>query len=702
MKNGKSNLKNSLICGQSPSDDSLYEDLFDGMIHQGPVSMYIVSGGSYSYVNRHFCELVGYGQSELLSGSITPENLIHPEDLPIIQTRISTDYDAQNIYARYRVRAFRSDGQLRHVEIHSTKKQWQGKNVLFGTVIDVTSEVTANLQLKENEERLNSLFAYNPDAVFTFDIEGNFKTANLGCETLSGYSIAEILQLTFTPMIVAQDLPTALLHFSNALNGITETYEITIIRKDGDRRNMLVTNFPMKAGGSIIGAYGIAKDITAEINYKKLMEELVFFDPLTRLPNRKLFEDRVKQAIEKSGYEKTQPTVLFLNLDRFKFINDSFGHQFGDEFLKDIAQRLLDHVEQSGTVGRFAGDEFAVLLPDLAPPQVLDLAERLNEALAKSFEALGHSVSISASIGIAFSIGPEETADGLIKKADAAMYYTKKYKTNQYTIYSEELDQQSAYRLTIERELKSAITKQEMVLHYQPITDLKSGQLSAMEALIRWNHPELGLVPPDSFIPVSEESGQIVSIGRWVLHTACAQNKAWQNQAYPPIKICVNISTIQLQQPNFVQTVKAILQETGLSAKWLELEVTESILLVDTDLLKYSLQSLKELGVSMSIDDFGTGYTSLSYLRQFSFDRVKIDRSFIEDISKDLNGKTITATIISLAHQLNMTVVAEGIEDKTQLTFLQGAHCDEGQGYYFGRPLPAELHDLSTQFKIRP
>nr|WP_251047567.1 EAL domain-containing protein [Planococcus sp. ISL-110] len=682
----------------SSSTDLLYKDLFDGMIQQAPVSMYILNGWAYSYVNQQFCELVGYSEEELLSGRVTLDTLIHPEDLTIIQARIVNDSNIEGAYARYRVRVFRSDRQLRHVEIHSSRKQWQGKTVLFGTVIDITAEVTANLLVKENEERLNSLFTYNPDAVFTFDTDGQFKTANPGCETLSGYSTAEILQLTFTPLIVSEDLPTALLHFSNALNGIAQTYEIAIIRKDGEKRNLLVTNFPMKAGGSIIGAYGIAKDITDEINYKKLMEGLVFFDPLTRLPNRKLFEDRLKQAIESTECDKLQPAVLSLNLDRFKFINDSFGHQFGDEFLKGIAQRLLDSVDGSDTVGRFAGDEFAVLLPNLDQQQVFQLAEQLHESLAKPFEALGHSVSISASVGIAFSIGPQETVEALIKKADAAMYYTKKYKTHQYTVYSEELDQQSAYRLTIERELKSALTKQEMVLHYQPIIDLRSGQLSAMEALIRWNHPEMGLVPPDCFIPVSEETGQIVPIGRWVLHTACTQNQAWQDEGYPPIKICVNISTIQLQQPNFVQTVKAILEETGLSAKWLELEVTESILLVDTDLLKCSLQSLKELGISMSIDDFGTGYTSLSYLRQFSFDRVKIDRSFIEDISRDLNGKAITATIISLAHRLNMTVVAEGIEDHTQLAFLQEEQCNEGQGYYFGRPLPAELHDLSTRF----
>ncbi|MBD8015498.1 sensor domain-containing protein [Planococcus wigleyi] len=698
MKNDGKNSDNEAVPDLSSLNGLLYKDLFDGMIQQAPVGMYILTGWSYSYVNQHFCELIGYSEKELLNGDVTLPDLVHSEDLPIIRTRVVADTGSLDAYARYRLRVYKRSGEMMHVEVHSTKKRLHGQDVLFGTVIDVTAEITAALRLTENEERLNSLFAYNPDAVFTFDLEGNFITANPGCETLSGYSIPELLQLSFIPLIVSEDLPVALLHFGNALRGVAETYELTITRKDGEKRNLLVTNFPMKSGGQIVGAYGIAKDVTDAANHKNLLEELVFFDPLTRLPNRKLFEDRLKQAIEASLPHEPQPTVLFLNLDRFKFINDSFGHRFGDAFLKEIAQRLLATVDSPNTVGRFVGDEFAVLLPNHAKERVFHLAERLNESLAEPFEVLGHSVSISASVGIAFSCGSKESVEGLIKKADTAMYYTKKHKTHNYAVYSEELDQRSAYKLSIERELKTAIAKQQLVLYYQPIVALPNTKLSAMEALIRWNHPDLGMVPPDHFIPVSEESGQIVAIGRWVLYTACLQNKAWQDQGHPPIKICVNISTIQLHQPNFVQTVKSVLEETGLDAKWLELEVTESILLEETDSLKQSLCALKELGISLSIDDFGTGYTSLSYLRQFSFDRIKIDRSFIEDINNELKGKAITSTIISLAHRLGMAVVAEGIEDEAQLAFLQSERCNEGQGYYFSRPLPAELHDLPRLF----
>ncbi|TWT07948.1 EAL domain-containing protein [Planococcus sp. CPCC 101016] len=683
--------------GKNP-EEMPYKELFNAMVHEAHVSMYILNGWQYGYVNQYFCQLTGYSEEELLTGEVTFKNMIHPEDLATVQQRIEKEYNILDSRARYRVRVYRKNGEMRYVEIHSTKKLWQGKNVLFGTVIDITAEIEASQQLKENEERLHSLFDYNPDAVFTFDLEGHFQSANPGCEELTGYSIDELLQLSFTPLIVSEDLNTALLNFDDAIRGMAKTYELAITRKDGKQRNLLVNNFPMKSGGNIVGTWGIAKDITDKIKHKKMMEELVFFDPLTRLPNRKLFEDRLKQVIERTGQIINQPAVLYMDLNRFKFINDSLGHHFGDELLKKIAERLVDMVDGTGTVGRFAGDEFAVLLPDMDQEQVFQLAGQLIDSLTTPFEVLDHSLTTSVSMGIAFSSGAQETVDSLIKKADAAMYCTKKYKIHAYTVYSQELDQQAAYKMNIERELKSAISNQQLALHYQPITDLKSGRLSAMEALIRWNHPELGMVPPDQFIPISEASGQIVPIGRWVLETACRQNKAWQDAGYLPIKICVNISTIQLQQPNFIQTVETVLGETGLEAKWLELEVTESILLEDTDALKDSLHHLNKLGVSLSIDDFGTGYTSLSYLRQFAFDRVKIDRSFVEDISNEQNGKAITATIISLAHQLNMTVVAEGIEDEIQLAFLQSENCDEGQGYYFSRPLPADKHDLDLLF----
>ncbi|MGI2328179.1 sensor domain-containing protein [Planococcus sp. YIM B11945] len=700
IENNKSNAFTSdFKKGEIQKKDLFYREMFEVMIQNAPVSMYILENWNYSYVNDHFCSLVGYSKEELFIKGITTDKLIHPDDVPIVRESVRRRSENRETDARYRVRVLKKDGSLIYVEIHSKKTVMDGQPVTFGTVFDVTEEVRANLLLQENQERFKSLFDNNPDAVFTFDMEGVFTNANPGCGDLAGYTTDELLEMSFLPLIVPEDLALTLHCFGEAIKGNAKRYEISITRKDGKRRDLEVTNFPMNLEGEIVGAYGIAKDITDRNAHRKLMEDLVFYDSLTKLPNRKLFEDRLSQVLNISDAAKNPSAVLFLDLDRFKFINDSLGHHIGDEFLKLVSSRLLKHTRTTDTVGRFAGDEFAVLLPHSAKEEAITLAKRLNQALAEPFEVLGHSLSVSASIGIAFSSGTDESVDGLIRKADTAMYYTKKYGKNNYTVYTEALDQKTVYKLKLEQDLKSSIKNQELVLHYQPITTLKTGKLNAMEALIRWNHPELGLVPPDTFIPISEESGQIVSIGKWVLQTACAQNKAWQDSGHLPFKICVNISTIQLQDPNFVQTIKTVLKETELDAKWLELEVTESILMEDTEMLKENLVNLKALGLSVSIDDFGTGYTSLSYLRQFSFDRVKIDRSFVQDINNDLSGKAITSTIIALAHKLNMNVVAEGIEDDLQLTFLMEENCDEGQGYYFSRPLPAELHTLAFSIK---
>ncbi|RNF41189.1 EAL domain-containing protein [Planococcus salinus] len=670
-----------------------YRDMFNALIQEAAVSMYMLENGKFTYVNNHFSEMIGYSEEEMLDEGVPVDRLIHPEDLPVVLKSIAQKVDGKK--TRYRVRAIHKNGNLHHVEIHATKKVIMGKYTIFGTVIDVTEEVKAQQLLEEKKEQFQSLFYHNPDAVFAFDLEGRFIDANQACVDLTGYLLEDLLDMSFAPLIISEHLSKTLTYFEEAIKGKVNRYEITINRKDGKQVYLDLTNFPMKRDGEIIGAYGIAKDITEQVEYRQKMEELAFYDPLTGLPNRKLFEDRLEQVNGRLKESNDCPAVLFLDLNRFKFINDTLGHQLGDEFLKIVAHRLTQSVRKTDTVARISGDEFAILLPDTTEREAIRLAERLNKELANPYEVEGHSVSISASIGIALSENNmKNDVPHLIKNADIAMYHTKKYGDQPYTIYSEELDLQTRYKLTIEKDLKNALRNQEFMLHYQPIVDLESGDITAMEALIRWNHPTLGLVPPDNFIPVSEESGQIIPIGNWVLETACRQNKQWQEAGHGPFKICVNISTIQLQREDFVETLRCILKKTGLDPQWLELEVTEGILMEDTVFLKESLLKLKSLGVSVAIDDFGTGYTSLSYLRQFSFDRVKIDRSFIKDIHTDVNGKAITSTIIALAHRLNIGVIAEGIEDEQQLSFLQGETCDEGQGYYFSRPMAPDKHDF--------
>ncbi|ETP68103.1 EAL domain-containing protein [Planococcus glaciei] len=699
--NGYYNLATGNVLPSEPEEVRLLAELFGSLVEDATVCMYILNGDAFTYFNQAFCIFTGYSKEEIIGHEKALELIIHPEDLQVVKRHIYERLHHGAMESRYRVRVIRKDGSFIHSEIHSKKSSINGEIVMAGAVIDVSEEVAAALRLKENNERFHSLFYSNPDAIFAFDSTGTFTDANPSCEALTGFTIPELLQMSFAPFVLPDYLPKTLTCFQEALEGRTNHYEIVIYHKNGAHLNLEITNFPKKQDGAIVGAYGIAKDITDKVRYKQQMENLAFYDPLTKMPNRRLFEDRVQQAIELSKISEAKPAVLFLDLDRFKFINDSLGHHVGDEFLKTVSLRLQENLRKGDTVARIAGDEFAVLLPTVGKREAERIAARLVAILHEPFEVDGHSVTISASIGIAFAGEPEERAAGLIHKADTAMYFTKKHGSNDYTVYSEELDFKTIYKVAIEKDLKSAIAKKELCLHYQPIVNLKTGTLAAMEALIRWDNPTLGFVPPDNFIPISEESGEIVHIGKWVLETACRQLKDWQDAGHPPFKVCVNISTIQLKHPHFVATVQHILKATGLAPRWLELEVTESILMENTEVVKESLQRLKELGVSMSIDDFGTGYTSLSYLRQFAFDRVKIDRSFIGDIEEDLNGKAITSSIIALAHKLNIGVIAEGIENQDQLGFLEEELCDEGQGYYFSPPKPAAQIDFQTWPKIK-
>ncbi|OES45870.1 diguanylate cyclase [Domibacillus iocasae] len=669
---------------------SFYQTMFHTLIENASVGMYILGDETYSYVNTYYANLLGYTKSELTNGEVPLDKIIHPDDFPMIQKKIEKRKLKEKSEGCYRIRKLKKDGSLIYTEIHSTVAEIDGDVTLFGTVIDITERVVAENLLQESNERYESLFHNSPDAIFTFDDDGKFIHANPASETITGYSANELLEISFAPLVIPEDLPKAIIHFEKAKKGVASSSDITIMKKNGEKIHLNATHFPMKINEEIIGTYGIARDITQKILLDQQMEQLAFYDTLTKLPNRKLFEDRLSQMVCFSDEDRPSFAVLFLDIDRFKLINDSLGHHIGDELLKMFAERLKQNLRKTDTISRLAGDEFTILLSEVSQEEAIKLAEHINQIMKEPFDVAGHSITVAISIGLAFSSGKEENnAQELIRHADTAMYYTKKYKRNSYTIYTEEMDLNASYKLAIERDLKNAVLNNELELYYQPIMDLKTGKLTALEALIRWNHPEFGLIPPNDFIPIAEESRQIIGIGTWVLRAACRQSKKWQDSGIPPFKIAVNISTKQLQQAEFVDEVLTILEETNLESKWLELEVTESILMDDVGFIKESLLKLKEADISISIDDFGTGYTSLSYLRQYPFDKVKIDRSFIDDINNDLNGKRITSAIISLAHSLEMNVVGEGIEDEIQLEYLKKENCDEGQGYFFNRPLPA-------------
>ena len=433
------------------------------------------------------------------------------------------------------------------------------------------------------------------------------------------------------------------------------------------------------------------RDITARKLAEEKIQVLAFSDALTKLPNRRLLQDRLTQALASARRQEGRVALLFLDLDRFKNINDSLGHSVGDLFLQQVAGRLEKATRELDTVARVGGDEFLILLTGLK--DVTDAAvaaERLMDAMTAEFVVQGHPLNIGCSLGI--SIFPEHGTDAetLIKNADTAMYSAKENGRNGFRFFTEDVNALAVERLTLENSLPHALDKEELFLVYQPQVDMTTGKIIGLEALLRWQHPELGLVPPDKFIRIAENCGLIVPVGEWVLRTACSQSRKWQEAGLPPVRVAVNVSAVQFRRQGFSEQVRKVLRETGLAPEYLELELTESLLLADADVTLSVIQELKAMGLTLAIDDFGTGYSSFRYLKQFRVSRLKIDRSFIRDVAVNPDDAAITAAIISMAKSLRLKVIAEGVEDAAQMSFLRAHQCDEIQGYYFSKPLAVD------------
>ncbi len=447
--------------------------------------------------------------------------------------------------------------------------------------------------------------------------------------------------------------------------------------------------------GIQIGQFRQRKQAEERIQY------LAYYDGLTGLPNRTLFSQRLNHALAQAQRYKKALAVLFIDLDRFKNINDTLGHEAGDSLLQEMAKRLADCLRESDTVARLGGDEFVVLLEEVADPKyAANVARKIIAAALNPFLLKGGEYHITASIGISTYPDDGEDEQTLMKHADIAMYLAKDHGKNNYQFYSAQINAHSFERLALESSLRHALERNEFLLHYQPKIDMKTGDFTGMEALIRWQHPDLGMVSPALFIPLAEETGLIVPIGRWVLKTACAQNKAWQEQGLPRLRISVNLSARQFTEENLVQDVARVLEETGLEPELLELEITESMVMYNPDQAVKLLSELKAMGLYVAIDDFGIGYSSLSQLKRFPIDTIKVDRSFIKDLMENRDDAAITEAIIAMGKSLNLNVIAEGVETSEQVNFLRDHQCDEMQGYYFSKPIPEnEFADLLREHK---
>ena len=423
---------------------------------------------------------------------------------------------------------------------------------------------------------------------------------------------------------------------------------------------------------------------------KVQLDRLAHFDVLTDLPNRGLLQDRLGQAIEAAHRQRRQLAVMFLDMDNFKHINDSLGHSIGDQLLQSIAQRLVACIRHSDTVSRQGGDEFVLLLPFIEHAKDAALsAQKILAALELPHHIDGNDLYSSVSIGISIYPGDGQDAETLIKCADAAMYHAKEQGRNNYKFFEQAMNARAVQRQSIEADLRGALERQEFVLYYQPKTNLRTSKIVGVEALIRWAHPKRGLLQPEQFVSIAEDCGLIVPIGRWVLREACRQARAWQQAGLAPIMVAVNTSTLELRAKDFLENLRATLESTLLEPRYLEIELTESVLMRNAESTGSLLQAISDLGVKLAIDDFGTGYSSLSYLSRFPIDTLKIDQSFVKQITNNPDDANIVIAVINMGKSLRQSVIAEGVETPEQHAFLLAQHCDEGQGYYFGRPVEA-------------
>jgi diguanylate cyclase (GGDEF)-like protein/PAS domain S-box-containing protein len=535
------------------------------------------------------------------------------------------------------------------------------------------------------------------DAVLSTDIFGCITYLNLVAEAMTGWHREEAIGKPFDEVFriidgstrkPARD-PMEMAVEQNKAVGLT--VNCILIRRDGFESAIEDSAAPIHdRAGRITGAVIVFHDVSAARAMSLQMTHSAQHDLVTNLPNRLLLKDRITQSIALARRQNRPIAVIFLDLDRFKYINDSLGHAAGDKLLQSVSKRLVAGVRGSDTVSRQGGDEFVILLSGIANPgDAATSAKHILLSLSTPHSIGGQDLHIDGSMGI--SIYPEdgEDAETLIKNADTAMYYAKETGRNNFQFFRAEMNRAAVERQTLEGSMRRAIEREEFLLHYQPKVNLDTGEITGAEALIRWQQLDRGIVPPSQFVPIAEDCGLILPIGRWVLRTACRQARAWQDTGLPPLPIAVNISAVEFRDKGFVEGVRTILSETGLEARYLELELTEGVLMEDAKSTAAVLQDLKMMGVRLAVDDFGTGYSSLSYLRQFPIDTLKIDQSFVRQITSNPDDSAIVSAIINMAKSLKHLVIAEGIETREQRAYLQTQRCAEGQGYLFSQPLAA-------------
>ena len=565
----------------------------------------------------------------------------------------------------------------------------------------LTLEIAERKQAEVAIRKLSGAMEKVADSIFITDVNGVIEYINSAFETVTGYCRQEAIGQT--PRVIKSGKHDEQFYqqiWETVLEG--EVYRNVCInrRKDGQLYHEAITITPLTdEQGKITHFISSGKDITENIQTQERLHHLAHHDALTGLPNRTLFVDRLKHALSRAERRKRAVAVMFLDMDRFKVVNDTLGHEAGDRLLQAMAARLHACVREGDTVARFGGDEFAGFLSDVASPEdVAIVVTKFLDALAPPFTIDGHELFISGSIGISLYPADGTDTQTLMKNADTAMYRAKQQGGNTSEFYHAEMNAHALKRLGWETGLRRALEREEFVVHYQPQFDLNGGSVIGFEALVRWENGESGSVLPSEFIPLLEETGLIIPVGDWILHTACAQHKAWMEAGLPPMRIAVNISSRQFDNSELLKTIQRVMEDKCMQPEFLELEITESILMKNSEPDIEALQAMSRMGMRFAIDDFGTGYSSLTYLKRFPINVLKIDQAFVQDITVNMDDAAIVRAIITMAHSLGMKTVAEGVETREQLDYLRTQGCDFAQGYYFSPPLSGD--EIANLMKV--
>ncbi len=667
------------------------EEKFERMFSQSPDCIVILryADGTITDVNDTMLERSEYTREEILGQSFYEEDrFIKAGDLK----KASKDLLGGNSLANWAVTVYTRSGEEVPMLLSATVMELSGEQHVMVIAKDMSQQRSTEEQLRSSEERFRGIFLNAPFGIMLVDMQGQVFQANRTAAELLAYEEQELKGIHISRLVPSEDrvnLKEALASMS-AESKLADRSERRMICHDGLE---IWTNFHvvLQPNNSGEGEYYIVQiaDITNIKRSQQRMERMAFYDTLTDLANRRLFHERLEHAIAQCVRNDRSSALLYLDLDNFKRVNDTLGHQVGDQLLREVASRLKQCVRDEDTVGRTGGDEFTILLTEIGTPTDAGVvAQKILNHLREPIQISGYPLVVTTSIGI--TVLPSDAVDPnvLMRNADLAMYKAKERGRNNYQFYSEDLNTTAVDRLRTEYEIRHALENDEFELFYQPKIALRDQRIVGVESLIRWNHPERGLIGPDEFIGVAEDTGSIIDIGSWVIEEACRACQVLCSQQSQPIQVAINISPRQFRDPNLITTMRRSLREAKLDPKNIEIEITETMLMQDVEAAQITVERLSELGVSLAIDDFGTGYSSLNYLKRFPINTVKVDRSFVTDLPSNADDMAITRAVIAMAHQLKMEVVAEGVETREQLEFLAHQKCEYAQGWLFSKALP--------------